>query len=81
MVANQLVNKPSPVPPLALRPRDAAVALGISERLLQQWAKHEDLPCVRIGQVVLYPVDEIRLWLWQRAVAEPGPAPSTLPSP
>jgi hypothetical protein len=65
------------IPPLALRSRDAAIALGISERLLQEWAKHQDLPCIRIGQVVLYPVDEVRQWLRQRAIAEPKPAVSS----
>jgi hypothetical protein len=81
MVASHLFNGPLPIPPLALRPRDAAVALGISERLLQRWAKYEDLPCVRIGQVVLYPIDEIRQWLRQRALAEPERDASTTPSP
>jgi hypothetical protein len=78
MVANSLVDVPPPIAPLALRPRDAAVALGISERLLQEWAKHQGLPCIRIGQVVLYPVEEIRLWLRARTYTDSS---STAASP
>ena len=69
------------VPPLALRPRDAAVALGISERLLQEWDKHCGLPSVRLGQVVLYPVDEIRQWLREQASADSSPAQHPPPAP
>lgn len=54
---------PSPIEPLALRPRDAAQALGISERLLWDWAHQHGLPYVQIGRLVLYPVDGIRQWL------------------
>ena len=73
MVANPLFNTPPAIAPLALRPRDAAAALGISERLLQDWAKQQALPCIRIGQVVLYPVDEIREWLRRRALEDSQP--------
>ena len=70
MGTNELFSKPTVIPPLALRPREAAAALGISERLLNDWAKQYDLPSVRLGQVVLYPVDEIRAWLRARALEE-----------
>lgn len=50
-------------PPLALRPKEAAESLGISERLLLDWTQQHGLPCVRIGRVVLYPVDLTREWL------------------
>ena len=49
--------------PLALRPRDAARALGISERTLWDWTRTEGLPHVRIGNVVLYPVGCVKQWL------------------
>jgi excisionase family DNA binding protein len=81
MVANQLFNTPPVIPPLALRPRDAAAALGISERLLQDWAKQHGLPCVRLGQIVLYPVDEIRQWLRERALAAEPSTPEVTPEP
>jgi len=54
--------------PLALRPREAAKALGISPRTL--WgltAPRGPIPCLRIGrgkrQTVLYPVAELQAWL------------------
>jgi excisionase family DNA binding protein len=74
MAADPLFNAPLAIPRLALRPRDAAAALGISERLLQDWTKEHRLPCVRLGQVVLFPVDEIRQWLRERALGNTVPS-------
>ncbi len=56
-----------PTPALALRPRDAARELSISERLLWEWTRSEGLPHVRVGTVVLYPVDGLRQWLNERS--------------
>ena len=62
---------------LALRPREAAKALGISARTL--WgltAPRGPIPCLRIGhgkrQTVLYPVTELQAWLSRQAEAEKG---------
>jgi len=52
--------------PLSLRPADAARAIGISERLLWQWTREQWVPHVRIGNVVLYPVEELGRWLNER---------------
>jgi hypothetical protein len=57
------------IEPLALRPRDAALALGISERLLWDWTHTEGVPHVRIGNVVLYPVEVLKNWLAAKAGA------------
>ena len=46
---------------LALRPKEAAEALGVSERTLRQLAP--ELPRVSRGRVVLYPVEALREWL------------------
>lgn len=61
-----------PAESLALRPRDAAKALGISPRTL--WgltAPRGPIPCLRIGhgkrQTVLYPVAELQAWLSRQA--------------
>ena len=81
MVANSLFATTPPTQPLALRSRGAAAALGISERLLQDWVKQHGLPCVRIGQTILYPVDEVRQWLRNRAVASEHPEPDVPASP
>lgn len=66
-------------PRLALRVREAAEALGISERLLWDWTRGEGVPHVRIGNVVLYPVREVRQWLRRRAM-EPTAGPTPDPS-
>jgi excisionase family DNA binding protein len=63
--------------PLALRPREAAKALGISARHLWQLTRDGHVPCVRVGsgtrKTVLYPVAELQAWLArQTAQAEGG---------
>ena len=62
---------------LALRPRDAAKALGISERTL--WgltSPRGPIPCVRIGpgkrQTVLYPTADLQDWLSRQAATAKG---------
>lgn len=52
---------------LALRPRDAAKALNIGERLLWSKTNSGEIPHVRIGRSVLYPIDLLREWLAQQA--------------
>ena len=46
----------APVPRLALRREEAAEALGVSDRWLWQQTKTGDVPHVRVGGVVMYPV-------------------------
>jgi hypothetical protein len=53
---------------LALRPPEAAEALGISERKLRQLLPQ--LPHVRADGVVLIPIDSLRRWLAENARAE-----------
>ena len=50
-------------PPLALRPREAAKALSISQRLLWTITSRGQIPHVRVGRAVLYPVVELKRWL------------------
>jgi excisionase family DNA binding protein len=61
---------------LALRPRHAAKALGISPRLLWQLTKDGHIPCVRVGngkrRTVLYPLVALQAWLAQAATAKGG---------
>ncbi|MGE3804092.1 MAG: helix-turn-helix transcriptional regulator [Gemmataceae bacterium] len=61
------MNRENVSSPLALRPREAAKALGISPRLLWQLTKDGHVPCVRVGngkrQSVLYSVAELQAWL------------------
>ena len=64
------------VSPLALRPREAAKALGISPRLLWQLTHDGQVPCVRVGtgkrKTVLYPTADLQAWLTRQAAAEKG---------
>lgn len=53
---------------LALRPREAARALGIGERTLRQILP--EIPHVHVGSAVVIPVDLLREWLTRRARAE-----------
>ena len=69
---------PTPVdlPLLALRPREAAKALGFSPRLLWQLTKDGHIPSVRLGtgkrKTVLYPVAALEAWLTRQANAAKG---------
>ena len=57
------------VPRLALRPAEAAKALGVSERTLWEWQAAGALPCVRRGRLTLFPVAALSAWLERQAVA------------
>lgn len=52
--------------PLAFRPREAARALGLSERTLWSLTKKGSIPHVRVGRAILYSVDGLRDWLTQK---------------
>ncbi|NLX12760.1 MAG: helix-turn-helix domain-containing protein [Phycisphaerales bacterium] len=51
---------------IALRPRDAARALGVSERTLWEWTKAGTIPHRRIGGCLLYPVAALERWINQQ---------------
>lgn len=67
--APMLTNANADVPRLALRARDAAKAIGVSERTLFDLTRR-GLPCVRLDRAILYPVDALRAWL----AAQAGPS-------
>lgn len=67
--ANPAVPTGPAIPCLALRPREAAEALGVSERTLWDWTQRGDVPHVRRGKTILYPVDTLRKWLDEQATA------------
>lgn len=59
--------QPKSVPPiqrLAFRPREAAESLGLCERTLRNLP---DVPRVKLGAAILYPVDLLVEWLRDRA--------------
>lgn len=48
---------------LTVNRREAAAMLGISERLLWTWTNARQIPHIRIGARVLYPLAALRQWL------------------
>jgi hypothetical protein len=71
---NTVVKTEPEIPCLSMRARQAALALGISERLLWEWTDRGLVPHVRLGKAILYPVDSLRIWL-QRQAQEKAPLP------
>ena len=65
-------------PCLSMRPKEAAAALGISERLLWDWTRRALVPHVRIGGVVVYPTDSLRDWLRKQAGAGDEKKPTAI---
>jgi len=61
-------------PALALRPAEAAAAIGVSERKLFQLTKEKRIPHARLGGCVVYPVAELQQWLSSLAEHEKSPA-------
>lgn len=55
---------------LALRPKEAAAVLGLSERALR--ALLPSMPHIRAGGAVLIPVEALRRWLDEQARREPA---------
>ena len=54
-------------PRLALRPKEAAKALGIGVRLLWSLTNQNQIPHARLGKAVLYPVAGLEAWLADQA--------------
>jgi excisionase family DNA binding protein len=58
-------------PRLALRPKEAAEALGISERTLRKWMRDEGLPYFRVDGAVCLPTAEVEQWMLERTASQP----------
>jgi len=59
---------PDPETPcLAMRLREAAKAIGVSERTLWEWTDRGVVPHLRLGKVILYPVGSLKEWLKREA--------------
>lgn len=52
---------------LALRPDDAAAALGISRKFLYLLTKRGEIRAVKVGRAVLYPRVNLERWLADRS--------------
>ena len=55
---------------LSLRPREAARALGVSERWLWEQTKAGEIPFTKVGRVTLYPREMLQEWLRRRAAQQ-----------
>ena len=66
-MSEALMRNDPAAPRLALRPKEAARALGISARLLWSMTNRGEIPCVRIGRCVTYPVAMLKNWLNEQA--------------
>jgi excisionase family DNA binding protein len=51
---------------LAMRPRKAAAALGISLSHLERLTKAGEIPAAKAGRCTVYPVDVLKSWLSSR---------------
>lgn len=59
----QQQTKQSQTPKLAVRPRDAAQMLGVSERTLWQWSRDGLVPFKKVGRTILYSVADLVAFL------------------
>ena len=59
------------IKPLSYRPKQAAEALGISERMLWSLTRSGEIPHVKTRRVTLYPVALLRSWLEAQAINPP----------
>lgn len=63
-----IISTPSTtIEPLALRAPEAARSLGISTRQLWTLTNSGEVPHVRIGRTITYPLDALRAWLRKRS--------------
>ena len=57
--------------PLAMRPKVAARAIGVSERTLWTLTQRGEIPFTRIGNCVIYPTGPILRWLEEQTIHPP----------
>ena len=53
---------------IALRPKEAAEALGVSDRTLRTWMRDEELPYLRIDRGILIPIADLKEWINERLI-------------
>ena len=59
-------------PHLALRPKEAAKALHIGVRLLWSLTNRNEIPHVRLGRRIVYPICSLEAWLAEKARGKGG---------
>ena len=55
---------------LALRPKEAAAALGVAPKTLRKWMRELDLPYVRLDGVILIPRARLEKWIEDHLTTE-----------
>ena len=55
---------------LALRPKEVAQAVGVSEKTLRKWMRDDGLPYLRLDGVVLIPRGQLEAWMAARVDTE-----------
>jgi excisionase family DNA binding protein len=48
---------------LAMSAEEVCGALGVSPRTLRTWTKAGEIPAMKVGRRVLYPVDQLKQWM------------------
>jgi excisionase family DNA binding protein len=61
-----MATNPQSIPPLLLTPKQAAEALAISQRKLWSMTASGEVPHVRLGRCVRYPLIHLQVWLARR---------------
>ena len=56
---------------LALRPKEAAAALGIGNNAIYELCARQDFPTLKIGNKIIIPVDGLRRWLVSQTEGRP----------
>ena len=64
-----------PIPRLALTVEEAALALSLSPRTVQQLVADGKLPAVKVGRRVLLPVAGLERWLTENSAGGSGVPP------
>ncbi len=60
--------------PLLLRMDEAAKLLSISPSMVRKLAAAGQLPVIRLGASVRIPVEQLQLWIRERATAQGSPS-------
>lgn len=60
------------VPPVTLKPDEAAEAIGVSPRTLGDWTARGLVPSIKIGGTRLYSLDALREWARDRSEYDGG---------
>ena len=64
---------------LLLRPREVAVATGLSRSMVYELINRGEIPAIRVGKSVRVPVAELQQWIREQAAQQRVARPSDEP--